>query len=77
MRFRGGVWSLEMMKEGGKGGTLVILSSFFVSLSPGSNKTPGLAHSCSPRAYSGIQVDLEPTAFTGTLSLRDSFFLYW
>lgn len=28
MRFRGGVWSLEMM-EGGKDGTLEILSSFF------------------------------------------------
>ena len=77
MRFRGGVWSLEMM-EGGKDGTLEILSSFFfVNLSPGSNQTPGLAHSCSPGAYSGVHVDLEPTAFTGTLSLRDSFFLYW
>ena len=50
---------------------------FFVNLSPGSNQTPGLAHSCSPGAYSGVHVDLEPTAFTGTLSLRDSFFLYW
>ena len=55
----------------------VCLFVCFVGLSPGSNQTPGLAHSYSPGACSGVQVDLEPTASTGTLSLRDSFFLHW